>query len=38
MSTPVVKEIAPRPEAVAHDPFIDDLRAPKAPPRRQPVD
>ena len=26
MSTPVVTEIVPRPEPVAHDPFIDDLR------------
>jgi hypothetical protein len=26
VSTPVVKEIVPRPEPVAHDPFIDDLR------------
>jgi hypothetical protein len=25
MSTPTVTEIAPRPEPVAHDPFIDDL-------------
>jgi hypothetical protein len=27
MSTPVVTEIVHRPEAVSHDPFIDDLRA-----------
>jgi hypothetical protein len=27
VSTPVVTEIVPRPEPVAHDPFIDDLRA-----------
>jgi hypothetical protein len=26
MTTPKVLEIAPRPEPVAHDPFIDDLR------------
>jgi hypothetical protein len=26
VSTPVVTEIVPRPEPVAHDPFIDDLR------------
>jgi hypothetical protein len=29
MSTPKVIEIAPRPEPVAHDPFIDDLRGGK---------
>jgi hypothetical protein len=29
MSTPKVIEIAPRPEPVAHDPFIDDLRSGK---------
>jgi hypothetical protein len=26
VSTPTVTEIVPRPEPVAHDPFIDDLR------------
>ena len=26
VSTPIVTEIRPRPEPVAHDPFIDDLR------------
>jgi hypothetical protein len=26
VSTPTVTEIAPRPEPVSHDPFIDDLR------------
>jgi hypothetical protein len=26
VSTPIVTEIVPRPEPVAHDPFIDDLR------------
>jgi hypothetical protein len=25
VSTPIVTEIRPRPEPVAHDPFIDDL-------------
>jgi len=32
MSTPTVTEIIRRPEPVAHDPFVDDLRA--APPKR----
>jgi hypothetical protein len=27
MSTPIVTEIVSRPEPVAHDPFIDDLRS-----------
>jgi hypothetical protein len=26
MTTPIVTEITRRPEAVVHDPFIDDLR------------
>jgi hypothetical protein len=26
MSTPIVTEIRPKPEPVAHDPFVDDLR------------
>jgi hypothetical protein len=30
MTTPKVIEIAPRPEPVAHDPFIDDLRVARA--------
>jgi hypothetical protein len=37
MSIPTVTEITRRPEAVAHDTFIDDLRtlAPAAPPIRR---
>jgi len=31
MSTPTVTEIRPRPEAVTHDTFVDDLR------RREPA-
>jgi hypothetical protein len=34
MTTPKVIEIAPRPEPVAHDPFIDDLRVARASARR----
>jgi hypothetical protein len=38
MSIPTVTEITRRPEAVAHDTFIDDLRAAASspqPPRRR---
>ena len=35
MSTPVVKEIVSRPEPVAHDPFIDDLRVSRSTDARQ---
>jgi hypothetical protein len=36
MSTPTVIEIVRRPEPVAHDPFIDDLRAAPTPEPRRP--
>jgi hypothetical protein len=34
VSTPTVTEIVSRPEPVAHDPFIDDLRVALAQARR----